>query len=54
MPKQDTSYEYIKTKISAYKETYPSLKDKADNFLVIFCLLLESLHWFIWLYYLKN
>lgn len=32
MPKQDTSYEYIKTKISAYKETYPSLKDKADDY----------------------
>lgn len=32
MSKQDTSYEYIKTKISAYKETYPSLKDKADDY----------------------
>lgn len=32
MPTQDTSYEYIKTKISAYKETYPSLRDKADDY----------------------
>lgn len=32
MPTQDTSYEYIKTKISAYKETYPSLRDKTDDY----------------------
>lgn len=32
MPTQDTSYEYIKTKISAYKDTYPSLRDKADDY----------------------
>ncbi len=32
MPTQDTSYEYIKTKISAYKDTYPSLRDKADEY----------------------
>lgn len=32
MPTQDTSYEYIKTKISAYKDTYPSLRDKPEDY----------------------
>ena len=32
MSKQDASYDYIKSKIKAYKDTYPVLRDKKDEY----------------------